>query len=780
MRPWRVVILSARGENLVTCVKELLRQETALRPKDIIVVDDGARREAEPLLPSVTWVTGQKPFVFARNANIGIRAAASADVLLLNDDARLVTPRGISRLATLMAERTEIAVCSAAVQGVVSNPRQLPAGTDSIRLEANPLAFVAVFIPRHAYERLGPLDERFVGYGWEDNDYCARARAAGLACAVADACVVDHSGDLPSTFRARSDVISQYEINRRLYERKATMTDDATTPVDVMFPACNRLEFTRETFGALVANTDWSLVNELHVYDDGSVDGTRQWLAERMADVPCRSRLVDTRWGSPVMAMGQFIESATAPMLAKVDNDAMMPPGWLRDSLDVFARHPNLDLLGIEALYPVDPKPGIQRTFTPSPWISGLGLYRRRVFQTSRPAAFQKYYGLEEWQQAQGPGLVRGWITPALPVFLLDRCPFEPWLSLTERYIAQGWMRPWRKHDPECALWTWRWSNGTAPLASVDSTPHRQLDEMILSAAKKRRGGKNERKPRASAVRSARPGGVSETPATRAYLHLLKKTLVRMPLTAADIEMRPDVAGLAADRLREIDRWIDICRAGSNEEAGDPQTRMTGRDWPSTAETMIGLLRMDNLHACLLEVLQRGVPGDLIEAGVWRGGVGIFMRAVLEAFGAADRRVWVADSFAGYAQPSAAFPADQGDPHWQYGDLAVALDTVKQNFARYGLLDERVVFVPGWFRDTLPSLQVDRLAVLRIDADMYESTSLALRTLYPKVSRGGYVIVDDYGAWKPCRLAVDEFRQKNGIADPVQMIDWAGAMWKVS
>lgn len=459
MTDWRVVILSARAENLVPCVHALLQQETALRAEHVIVVDDGARDGAERLLPPVSWVAGRKPFVFARNANIGIHAAAPADVLLLNDDARLLTPGGISRLAALMAERTDIGLCSAAIQGVVGNPRQWPAGTGTIRLESDTLAFVAVFIPRTVYQRLGDIDERFVGYGWEDNDYCARARAAGLACAVADVCVVDHSGDLPSTFRTRPDVLEQFNINRRLYERKATMADEPAMPVDLMFLACNRLEFTRETFGALLANTDWTLVNELHVYDDGSVDGTRQWLAERLRDVPCRARLVETTWGSPVLAMRQFIESAGAPMLAKVDNDAMMPPGWLQDSLQVFARHPQLDLLGIEAMYPADSQPGVPRSFAPAAFISGLGLYRRRVFHESRPLAFGKWFGLEEWQETQGPGLVRGWVTPALPVFLLDRCPFEPWATLTERYIGQGWMRRWPKYDALCTLWAWRWSS---------------------------------------------------------------------------------------------------------------------------------------------------------------------------------------------------------------------------------------------------------------------------------------------------------------------------------
>ena len=288
-------------------------------------------------------------------------------------------------------------------------------------------------------------------------------------------------------------------------------------------------------------------------------------------------------------------------------------------------------------------------------------------------------------------------------------------------------------------------------------------------------------KPGSGTSRTATAGRAGpSSAAVAAYLHLLKKTLIRVPLTAEDVEMRRDVSGLAEDRLREIDRWIEICRAGGNEELGDPETRTAGRDWPSTAESMIGLFRMDNLHACVLEVLQQGVPGDLIEVGVWRGGATIFMRALLDALGVRDRQVWVADSFAGLPPPDADVVADQGDAHWTFGDLAVPLDTVRNNFARYGLSGEGVVFVPGWFRDTLPSLKVNRLAILRIDADMYDSTSLALRALYPKVSSGGYVILDDYGALTPCRLAVDEFREERRITEPLTTIDWTGAMWKVS
>jgi O-methyltransferase len=86
-------------------------------------------------------------------------------------------------------------------------------------------------------------------------------------------------------------------------------------------------------------------------------------------------------------------------------------------------------------------------------------------------------------------------------------------------------------------------------------------------------------------------------------------------------------------------------------------------------------------------------------------------------------------------------------------ELAVSLEQVKANFDRYGLLDDQVRFLKGWFRDTLPVAPIERLAVLRLDGDMYESPMDTLVNLYPKLSEGGYVIVDDYGAIPACRQA---------------------------
>ena len=210
----------------------------------------------------------------------------------------------------------------------------------------------------------------------------------------------------------------------------------------------------------------------------------------------------------------------------------------------------------------------------------------------------------------------------------------------------------------------------------------------------------------------------------------------------------------------------------------DPSARAEGRDWPAQAETMIGLERLGQLRDCVVDVIRRGVPGDLIETGVWRGGATIFMRGVLKAYGDRTRVVWVADSFQGLPQPDAEeYPADAGDPHWQYPQLAVSLDEVKANFARYGLLDEQVRFLPGWFRDTLPAAPIERLAVLRLDGDLYESTIVALQSLYPKLSPGGYAVVDDYSL-PACRAAVDDYRAEHGISEPIERIDWTGVFWR--
>lgn len=212
---------------------------------------------------------------------------------------------------------------------------------------------------------------------------------------------------------------------------------------------------------------------------------------------------------------------------------------------------------------------------------------------------------------------------------------------------------------------------------------------------------------------------------------------------------------------------------------GDAGKRDDGNDWPPAAETMVGRRRLADVRACIDSVIADGVPGDFIETGVWRGGVTILMRGMLDAWGDPDRRVWVADSFQGLPAPDAdTYPQDIGHDLSDVPTLAVSADRVRANFARYGLLDDRVQILEGWFRDTLPAAPIERLAVLRLDGDMYESTIDALDALYPKLSVGGYVIVDDYGAWEPCRQACTDYRARHGITDEIVPVDWTGVHWR--
>lgn len=205
-----------------------------------------------------------------------------------------------------------------------------------------------------------------------------------------------------------------------------------------------------------------------------------------------------------------------------------------------------------------------------------------------------------------------------------------------------------------------------------------------------------------------------------------------------------------------------------------------GRIWPELAFTMIGSERLDNIRYCVEDVLKRNVPGDLIETGVWRGGATIFMRGILAAHEVTDRTVWVADSFKGLPPPDTEnYPADAHFDFHTAKTLAVSLEEVKEHFSRFGLLDQQVKFLKGWFKDTLPSAPIQRLAVARLDGDMYESTIQALSVLYPKVSPGGYVIIDDYSIGA-CQQAVTDYRTQNNISDEIIKIDWTGIYWQKS
>lgn len=231
---------------------------------------------------------------------------------------------------------------------------------------------------------------------------------------------------------------------------------------------------------------------------------------------------------------------------------------------------------------------------------------------------------------------------------------------------------------------------------------------------------------------------------------------------------------------RVLINWIYAEAEPRTTETGvfDFREQGEGRNWPKYAHTMVGLARLNNIQELVETVIRAGIPGDFVETGVWRGGASIFMRAILRAYGVTDRRVWLFDSFAGLPPSNPEkYPHDRAIDLSGVPELAVPLHEVRKNFERYGLLDDQVRFVKGWFRDTLPNAEVRRIAVLRLDGDLYESTMDALTALYARVVHGGFVIIDDHSL-VPTQRAVADFRASRGITEPITTIDWTGVYWR--
>jgi hypothetical protein len=219
--------------------------------------------------------------------------------------------------------------------------------------------------------------------------------------------------------------------------------------LDLLFLAKNRLEFTRAAWRALMGNTDWDRVSHAVAYDDGSDDGAEEALIGF-------EELRQTEFGSPVLVCNDFVRQSQADLVAKIDNDTMLPPGWLGICLEIFERHPELELLGLEAYgYPEVALGRGPYGYEPADHVGGIFVARRRIFETHPlPKADGTFYGFTDWQKEQG--IVRGWIRPRIPVFQLDRVPLAPWAELSARYEALGWQRWWRRYEvAEAELWKW-------------------------------------------------------------------------------------------------------------------------------------------------------------------------------------------------------------------------------------------------------------------------------------------------------------------------------------
>jgi len=270
-----------------------------------------------------------------------------------------------------------------------------------------------------------------------------------------------------------------------------------------------------------------------------------------------------------------------------------------------------------------------------------------------------------------------------------------------------------------------------------------------------------------------------ENQSTDLYLDLIKRILINY--IYSDDEVWPVIKPRGFISSSIVALFDKLGFGVFTQKKFNEEIRIEGMNWPPPpfAHSMIGLKRLDNIQFCIEEVITKNIGGDLIEAGVWRGGSTIFMRAVLKAYRITDRLVWVADSFEGLPEPDLKkYPQDKGLKFHEARELSVSLEKVKTNFRKYDLLDNQVKFIKGWFSETLSSAPINELSVIRIDCDMYGSTMDSLKSLYPKLNPGGFIIIDDYGAIEACRKAVEDYRNQNSISDGLNWIDYSGVYWK--
>lgn len=284
----------------------------------------------------------------------------------------------------------------------------------------------------------------------------------------------------------------------------------------------------------------------------------------------------------------------------------------------------------------------------------------------------------------------------------------------------------------------------------------------------------------------------------RRYLDVVKSSLLNQLYPELEAQLLHGVLCIAHRQPVELDAlWaarsnaalleaIAEARAGGDtlvlrgvDERGEVVDRVDLRNHTEFAHTMIGRARLEHLQWCCETALADGVPGDFLEAGVWRGGACVLMSAVLAAHADASRKVWIADSFQGVPPPSLEQDRDLDLSARVLPVLCVSESEVRDLLHRYDVFDDqRIRFIKGWFGESLPGCAVQQLAVLRIDGDLYESTRDALVHLYPKLAPGGFVIIDDYGILPPCQIAVDEFRAANGIDESMQQIDGHAVYWR--
>jgi cephalosporin hydroxylase len=280
------------------------------------------------------------------------------------------------------------------------------------------------------------------------------------------------------------------------------------------------------------------------------------------------------------------------------------------------------------------------------------------------------------------------------------------------------------------------------------------------------------------------------TTAIDRYLDLLKGALLDEHYMENEVRIDHLVRHLLAesqptpnavrDPVRQMkDKTRQMLAARRAGKLGDDRGDILGYFPYST----MGRVRLDHLQRCLDAVRTDKVKGDLVECGTGRGGGGVFLRGYAAVWEMTDRRVWIADTFR--ASPS--LPDDLHETSQEaveilgggpgLPDLRADLNTVRDAFQRFDLLDDRLRFLQGDYRDTLPTSPIRSIALLRLGDDLEDACGTILDALYDRVTPGGFVVVEDFLS-PAARKSIEDFRERRGIDDPIEQVDWSGVVWR--
>lgn len=264
---------------------------------------------------------------------------------------------------------------------------------------------------------------------------------------------------------------------------------------------------------------------------------------------------------------------------------------------------------------------------------------------------------------------------------------------------------------------------------------------------------------------------------TRRYLSLLRDALLDEHYLENELRVEHLLECVTAGEEPDLKKVSNPTRHMATALRRRQQERRAGRlpgaeagsglASDALAYASLGRVRLDHLEGCLDVIRTQGIEGDLVDCGRGVGGAGIFMRGFLAAYDLPSARVWIADRFDGRS-------SGQGNGA---GVFQTDLSTVREAFARFELLDDRVRFLQGSPAGTLAEAEIDRIALLRIDSHDSEEVRAVLDALYERVVPGGFVVLDRYGVAE-CEEAVDRFRSDRGVEDPLERIDWSGAAWR--